>query len=630
MYKITVPTIITNGHFNKEKTLFELKRCGADRIALAIDRELDYTFSSSNNLKLLKELVQYYRENGLEVLVWLGETFGHDSYYHVAPKYTNMRAFDYDGNIKNIASFCPFDENFTADFCNWIRDVAKCNPDMIMLDDDFRFSNRGGVFTACCCDKHLSHMSKQLGENVHVSDLKKLVFDGGNIRYRKAWLNSQKESIHQFCAALRQALDEVNPQIRLGFCACTGSYGLEGWDAFEVSRIMAGNTKPFLRTIASPYWASLGNNKLGEIIEVERSQLGKMPDGEVFVEGDTYPRPRSACPAAFLECYDMIIRADGRADGILKYMLDYVSDADYETGYVDAMINNEKLYKAVSELFDGAKCTGVKPYLSQNINEELSLTKRQSLFTREFNFIFENCLPSTYEDGFVNILFGEQARYISEDELKNGNIIDITAAKILMERGIDVGIREFLPNNEYGQRGFTDLPQEYFIDEDIYVRLWGGVTPCNVKVDSNARILTEYVYRQTYRQIGDFEYENANNMKFRVFTFDAGEAGQSRDWLSTYAKRRSVVNSIKWLGKPLDVTTVGNYPELYLITKEKDSSLRVGAWNLFADKIKQLRLDISRPFTKVRFINCTGHVEGSTIVLDSVLYPYEFAGFEIH
>lgn len=41
MYKITVPTIITNGHFNKEKTLSELKRCNADRIAIAIDRELD-------------------------------------------------------------------------------------------------------------------------------------------------------------------------------------------------------------------------------------------------------------------------------------------------------------------------------------------------------------------------------------------------------------------------------------------------------------------------------------------------------------------------------------------------------------------------------------------------------------
>lgn len=157
--------------------------------------------------------------------------------------------------------------------------------------------------------------------------------------------------MEKFAEALRTALDEVSPKIRLGLCACTDSWGKEGWNAVEVAKIMAGNTKPFFRTIGAPYWAVFTSRKLGEALEIERSQLGKMPQGEVFVEGDTFPRPRNACPAAFLECYDMIIRADGRADGILKYMLDYVSDADYETGYIDAMVKNAVLYKVIDELF---------------------------------------------------------------------------------------------------------------------------------------------------------------------------------------------------------------------------------------------------------------------------------------
>ncbi len=53
MYKVTVPTVINNGHFNKVKTLDEFKRSGAHRIALAIRREDDYAFSSPNSLKLL-------------------------------------------------------------------------------------------------------------------------------------------------------------------------------------------------------------------------------------------------------------------------------------------------------------------------------------------------------------------------------------------------------------------------------------------------------------------------------------------------------------------------------------------------------------------------------------------------
>lgn len=629
MYKITVPTIITNGHFNKEKTLAELKRCGADRVALALDRELDYSFSSPENLRLLRELVTYYRDNGLEVLVWLGETLGHDGSVKFNSDYTRMKAFGNGDELVEIGAFCPLDEKFTADFCTWVKNVAECGPDMILLDDDFRLSNRAGVSMGCCCDKHLRLMEKKLGTEIDRDSLKKLVSERGDNPYRDAFLDSQKDAMEGFARALRRTIDAVEPSIRLSFCACTGSYGNEGWDAYEVSRIMAGNTKPFLRTIAAPYWARDCSNTLGEIIETQRSQLGKMPDGEVFVEGDTYPRPRPNCPAALLECYDMIIRADGRADGILRYVLDYVSDADYETGYIDAMVENESVYRAISEMFDGRKCTGVKPYISRTAGDKLGLFERPGLVAPAFRFASQNALPTTYEDGYVNVIFREHALTVSKEELKNGSILDITAAKILMEHGIDVGIEEILPDSEHAQRGFTDLPQEYFIEQGVYVRLWHGVHPCRVKLKDGCRVISEYVYGQKARQTADFEYENAEGMRFRVMTFDAGEAVHSMDWLSTYAKRRSLVKSIKWLGKPLDASPVGNYPDLYLLTKEKGKTLSVGAWNLFADKIKHLQLRIEKPFKEVRFIGCTGHREDDRIVLDSVLYPYEFAGLEI-
>lgn len=131
MYKITVPTVMTNGHFNKEKTLAELKRCGAERIALAMERELEYSFSSPENLALLHYLVQYFHDNGLEVVVWLGETFGH-GINHITSKYTEMRAFKYTGEIDEIGALCPTDGDFVADFCTWVKNVACAQPDMKM------------------------------------------------------------------------------------------------------------------------------------------------------------------------------------------------------------------------------------------------------------------------------------------------------------------------------------------------------------------------------------------------------------------------------------------------------------------------------------------------------------------
>lgn len=35
------------------------------------------------------------------------------------------------------------------------------------------------------------------------------------------------------------------------------------------------------------------------------------------------------------------------------------------------------------------------------------------------------------------------------------------------------------------------------------------------------------------------------------------------------------------------------------------------------------------PVKDVRFVNCKGHTENGRIILDTPLYPYEFAGVEI-
>lgn len=117
-------------------------------------------------------------------------------------------------------------------------------------------------------------------------------------------------------------------------------------------------------------------------------------------------------------------------------------------------------------------------------------------------------------------------------------------------------------------------------------------------------------------------------MKFRVLNFDAAQAAGA-DSVSSYAKRRSLVKSIRRLGRALCVYPDGNYPELYIVAKEKEGVICVGFWNLFRDKIENMRINIEREFKAVRFINCTGHVENNTAVLDGTLYPYEFAGLEI-
>lgn len=634
MYKITVPTIITNGHFNKEKTLSELKRAGAHRIALAVDRELPHKFSSPENLELLKELIKYYEDNGFETLVWLGETFGHDGSACDEPTpYTRMRYF----NKYDMRSFCPLDKNFQKDFANWVKNIALCGAKMILLDDDYRMNCRSNLSVGCFCKHHMKLICDELNEELTPDELYKKAFSGGQNRYRDAWLKAQGGGVLEFSKMLRRELDTVSPETRLGMCACV-RWDVSGADILENTLALAGNTKPFFRASGAPYW----NNTLGEIIEHTRAELDWFKDAgvEVFTEGDTYPRPRFACSAARLECFDTALRACGNSDGILKYMFDYVSKADYETGYVDAMVNNKKLYNDIETLFSDKKTVGLRPL---NIQYRF---REKDFYDGDWSYVGTWCnhfcdsnskfgsylsLPTSYEGNGVNILTEESARFISIEALKNGSILDFNSAKMLMDRGIDVGIEEYSVYVPGGSAGFTDVPEEYYIEEDEFVRLSPGVKIKTIKHKPNVKILTKYRFGNETVD-GVFLYENSNGQRFMVLPFNVADAipvKPTMGWITSYARRRQVLQYLDWLGRPLPAHTIGNHPYLYELLKENDKALALGVWNLFEDKVKNLKIKINVPFKDVRFVNCEGHVEGDYAILDTTLYPYEFAGIEI-
>ena len=636
MYKISVPTIVTNGHFNKEKTLDELKRCNADRVVLAMDREMDHSFSSPANLKLLEELIAYYESNGIETVVWLGETLGHTSAASDGTSpYQNIRLM----NGKYIAGYCPLGEKFIEDFCTWVKNIAKCGAKMIMLDDDFRLTWRGGP--QCCCDLHMAKIREELEEDISLEDLHQKVFYGGKNRYRDAWLKVQSDALKSFASKLREALDTVAPEVRLGHASCGwGTWDCEGHNAVDLAMAFAGKTTPFMRTAGAPYSVSMRNNGplLGSVIECERLQYHwyKDLDIELFTEGDTYPRPRFGCPASHLECFDTILRADGSTDGILKYMLDYVSDAEYETGYVDAMIENESLYVEIDRIFSNKKATGIRPFVAHRIFQDAEMNGEKDIplgaeeaATADFTTLLS--LPTTYDAGPVNIVFGENARQIPEEDLDNGNILDFTAAKILMSRGIDVGIQRVYDRPCDKALGFANVPQEYFIKEAQYTRLHPIEGIPYADLMPGAEILSaikEHQAADTHTL--SYRYESPNGRKYLVYLFDAHKISKAPGWFSSYARRRQVLDNVQWLsGKPLDAHPDGNYPQLYCMTKRNDEAISVGLWNLFADKIKNLRIALNVDCQDIEFINCSGHLDGNAVVLESILYPYEFAGFEV-
>ena len=640
MYTTTVPIIIDTP-FEKQKLLKDLRRCKVDRIAFALNREMEHTFTSPANMARLKEMLGYFKEQGFETAVWIGETLGHDQVTKFPEgcetPYRHMKL----PQKGTVASFCPTDETFVADLCKWVACIAELKPDLILLDDDYRIN--GG----CICSAHVAWMNRELGEELTGEEIFRRAFTDGENRYRDVWLKVQGETLCNLARILRKAVDEVNPQQRMGLCGTWALWDYDGTDAEELIRIFAGNTKPFLRTWGAPYHSFRHATKqLGSAFELERWEFAQCKnwDIEYISEGDTYPRPRFYCSASYLECFDQVLRADGQSCGILKYAADYASPTEYEPDYFNAWERNLPLYEQIEELFRGKTAVGVLPYLAPKLLAAADVGKEiteEGLRHDQFaggnynastEFALWNNLPTAYEGTGARILFGENARHIPLEDLKFGCILDYPAAKLLQQRGVDVGIRENANHIPFPTTYLGGASQRY-IKENCPVRISGAALPEQLNFDPKAEVLTEFVSGE-YKLSGWTRYENNAGQRFLIFPFDAkrlqGKDVRCAGYLNGYALRRMITEQTAWLNqKPLDAYAEGNYPNLYTLVKKDENALSVGLWNLFEDKIHDLTVRINGDYTSARFVNCEGKFENGTVTLSTVLHPYEFAGIEL-
>ena len=454
--------------------------------------------------------------------------------------------------------------------------------------------------------------------------------------------------MENYARRMRQKIDTVNPNIRIGACACLGSWDVDGTDANTIAHLLAGNTEPFVRLIGAPYWAANNSwgNHLQDAVELERleSTWTRDSDIEIFAEGDAYPRPRISCPASYLEGFDTAIRASGATDGILKYAIDYTSSAKYEQGYVKFHKMNRPLYSQIDEFFREKDACGVRIYEFPKKIADMEVGEAPVSSYRFQNTIFctslrslSNCsIPTTYEgEGVCGACFGPSARYLTPEMRKRGVIIDGAAAMVLHSMGIDVGIAEL------GGEVVTSV--EHFIGNGETcathgIKIFDHVFNENIIVCSDAETSSNPALSHMKDTVNEIKrvtmsylYENADGERYLVINFDTRYRSKDdhTEAMRYYERSRQYADSIEWLsrGKKLPAFCFGN-PQLYTMVKEKDGARAVGLWNFFADLIIEPVIKLDREFSSIRFINCNGTLDKDTVTL-STLPAFGFAAFEV-
>lgn len=643
MYTVTIPVMIRAG-FQAEETLAELKRSGTDRVLLALPRSMKRTaggfrIDTDAFMDVLRELIPRYEAAGLEVGVWLGETMGHGMGAgrgdYVYQPFVNILGHEANGG------FCCADGTFRADVTEWAANAAGAGAKLIVLDDDWRMNAHGaGIFSGCMCPDHVKRYAELAGEDLGREEIVRRTFTGGPSRYRDLWRSLMGGDMLRLAREIREAVDRVNPDCRVGICTAPSVVGKEGADFMQIADALAGKTRPWVRLIGAPYWAKNGAD-LAAVMTLERRQAHMAErwrderDAEILLEGDVYPRPRFVCPSAYLECADQIARADRQFTGAMKYMMDYTSSPRYEHGYIDRHVKNAALGREIERLFPLCAQTGFVPleaadlFRHMNFGEGLSPEEADASSYEDFRgiatrYLCGACVPVSFDAG-VPVVFGENARLVGSrwHRVEYGAVLDAVSAQILTEKGWDVGAASF-------GEAFGAKSPETFLETGEIVPFSGHVYR-RIVPKAGAEVLTRF----SDGSPAAFRYENRDGGRFLVYPIIASSADTGSTYFRSYERHRELMAQGRWIGEaypegirfPADCA--GN-PDLYMITTYRRMpdghyAGQAGLWNLFPDAVEEPVIELDAEPEEVRYVNCTGEVSGRTVRL-SRIEPFGFAG----
>ena len=639
MYKLVIP-IHLKENTDKYEVLEILESAGADCAVLAFDNIILSAEREKYEsvLSAAKDMILFLKSCGYAVGIWFWSLWLGDIDNDTLPREVmispsgkpRIAKTALNSTEKRISGYiCPTSSKINI-MLDIIRFAASLAPDLILLNDDLGYSTYlGGL--GCYCSRHMKMIEEECGRTFTREELREAVCFGKRNSIRDKWLEINGRSLEKYAGQVREAIDSVDPSIRCGFCCVMSNWTSDGCSVEKIAKLMAGNSRPLIRLIGAPYWAAskAWGNRLQHTVELIRMETAWIEDSdtELISEGDVYPRPRHRVPSSFLESYDTALRAAGCCDGIFKLMLDYNSSLKYETGYLSRHIANKETYSQISQMFDGKSEVGVRVYESLNKAADADFSDISDpekyasdlFFSYATRFLCDNTLPTRYRgnDG-VGIAFGENARALPSEALENGLIIDIRAARILMEQGIDVGIERIgnaIQNNML-----------YFPDQNEQVLAhYGEKVAYKIIPKKNARIVT-YSLGASQKYADAFLYENANKQRFLVYAFDAAFTSENR--YRNYSTQKQLADAVEWLGgKKLPARCLGN-PDLYMICKRNKNSLSIGLWNLFADDIPAPEIVLGERYRSARFVCCEGELCKDTVKLSGIA-PYGHAFIEL-
>lgn len=368
----------------------------------------------------------------------LGELFPFEQYINLT-----------DGKPQEVC--CPEDDAFCKYIQSVMQTLAKTNPDLIMVDDDFRLMFRDG--RGCACQLHMQAFNRLAGTALTREELVDiLAYDKEHSqKYYELFAKTQEASLIKAAKAMRAGIDLVNPDIPGAFCGC----GSNMEAAAEIAKILAGENHPVILRINNGNYLTSSGREFSRVFFRAASQITKVRDKVDIIldEPDTCPQNRYSTSAKVLHAHHVGTILEGAVGA--KHWITRLASYEPASGvaYRQRLKKYYGFYNALAGLVPSLSWKGCRIPLSRipyyDYSEMLS-TETDGWS----NFLLERLgLPMYYsaESGGAVFLEGDADKRFSDTEIAaffRGTVfLTADAAKRLCDRGfgnlIGVSVREW-------------------------------------------------------------------------------------------------------------------------------------------------------------------------------------------
>ncbi|MEI6520662.1 MAG: hypothetical protein WCO98_11595 [bacterium] len=192
--------------------------------------------------QVLNDVVPMFRDAGYCSGINHLSTLGHlDENLENSLREPWQHLVNIDGAVSK-SCYCASDPDMQEYIKESYRLLAATGAEFIWVDDDVRLeSHPPTIHMGCFCERCVNSFGEQIGRKISRVELV-VAFDSGTtadkLQLRQEWLRHNRQYISNLLSLIRDAVDEVNPVIKLGLM--TGEISYSGYGFSECVDAMAG------------------------------------------------------------------------------------------------------------------------------------------------------------------------------------------------------------------------------------------------------------------------------------------------------------------------------------------------------------------------------------------------------